>query len=123
MFAMTTSASVSVPTSIPSATVPSPTSRSWRKLCWGCLKPGLPLIKTLRPLVRRKNSPLKVQEVQNYCRCRACAGRAAAAAVAIAYLSQMYFLLQTVRQHNLVHSLEKASCCFARRPVYLLLKI
>lgn len=29
----------------------------------------------------------------------------------------------TVRQHNLVPSLEKASCCFARRPVYLLLKI
>lgn len=75
MFAMTTSASVSVPTSIPSATVPSPTSRSWRKLCWGCLKLGLPLIKTLRPLVRRKFPPecsrstelLQMQRVHGPC--------------------------------------------------------
>lgn len=93
MFAMTTSASVSVPTSIPSATVPSPTSRSWRRLCWGCLKPGLPTIKTLRPLVRR-NFPPPTWKLKNYCRCRVCSGCAAAAAVAIAYLSQMYFLLQ-----------------------------
>lgn len=80
MFAMTTNASVSAPTTTHNATVPSPTSRSWRKLCGGCLKPGLPLIKTLRPLVRPK-FPLKVREVQNnrsLLRYRVHAGRTAA---------------------------------------------
>lgn len=71
----------------------------------------------------KKSPPEKFKKHRSPGRCRVCAGRAAAAAQAIAYLSQMYFLLQTVRRRNLVHSVEKASCCFARRPVYLLLKI
>lgn len=54
MCATKTNASVSAPTSIPNATVPSPTSRLWRTPCWGCLSPGLPLIKTLRTLVSWK---------------------------------------------------------------------
>lgn len=54
MCATKTNASVSVPTSIPNATVPSLTSRLWRTHCWGCLSPGLPLIKTLRTLVSWK---------------------------------------------------------------------
>lgn len=54
MCATTTSAFVSVPTTIPSATVPSPTSRLWRTPCWWCQSLGRPLIKTLKTLVSWK---------------------------------------------------------------------
>lgn len=54
MCAITTSASVSAQTTIPSATVPLPTSRLWRTPCWWCQSPGQPLIKTLKTLVSWK---------------------------------------------------------------------
>lgn len=64
---MTTGASASALTSIPSATVPSQTFRLWRTPCWECRKPGPPLTKTLRPLVRQLLVPTCVIFADSVC--------------------------------------------------------